>query len=165
MKLYYDIFSTALGGFAVAVEEQGAVVGAGFGGKEALPKGLGELIHDPKAAGAAREQIQEYLNGKRQNFTLTLAPRGTAFQQSVWSALRKIPFGATRSYKEIAAETGNAEGARAVGGAVGSNPICLVIPCHRVIASDGSLGGFAFGLPAKRRLLELEGALGVGARP
>jgi methylated-DNA-[protein]-cysteine S-methyltransferase len=159
MKLYYDIFDTSLGRFAVAVDEKGALIAAGFGGKEGVQARRGdELIADAKATASAREQIQSYLEGKLRMFKLRLAPRGTPFQQSVWSALLKIPFGRTRSYGEIAAEVGRAGASRAVGQAVGSNPLCLVIPCHRVIASDGSLGGFAFGLETKRRLLKLEGA-------
>jgi methylated-DNA-[protein]-cysteine S-methyltransferase len=157
MKMYYDIFLTPLGKFAAAVDETGALVGAGFGGKEALPRWAGELVHDPRAVAAARGQIEEYLAGKRREFTLNLAPRGTAFQQWVWSALQRIAFGQTRSYGELAAEAGKPGGARAIGQAVGSNPICLVIPCHRVIAADGSLGGFAYGVEMKRRILELEG--------
>jgi methylated-DNA-[protein]-cysteine S-methyltransferase len=156
MKMYYDLFLTPLGKFAAAVDEGGALVGAGFGGKEALPRWAAELTHDPRAVAAARRQIEEYLTGKRREFTLQLAPRGTAFQQWVWAALRRIAFGATRSYGALAAEAGKPGGARAIGQAVGSNPICLVIPCHRVIAADGSLGGFAYGVEMKRRLLELE---------
>ncbi|MGO8697887.1 MAG: methylated-DNA--[protein]-cysteine S-methyltransferase [Limisphaerales bacterium] len=154
--MYYDIFLTPLGKFAAAVDETGALVGAGFGGKEALPRWAAELTHHPRAVAAGRGQIEEYLAGKRREFTLHLAPRGTAFQQWVWTALQRIAFGETRSYGELAAEAGKPGGARAIGQAVGSNPICLVIPCHRVIAADGSLGGFAYGVEMKRRLLELE---------
>lgn len=157
MKLYYDIFPTALGKFAAAVNEQGALAGAGFGGKEALPRWAGELVHDPKPVAAARKQIEEYLNGKRETFTLPLAPRGTKFQQSVWNALQRIPFGQTKSYGEIATEVRRPNAARAVGQAVGSNPLCLVIPCHRVIASDGGIGGFAYGVKMKKSILNLEG--------
>jgi methylated-DNA-[protein]-cysteine S-methyltransferase len=156
MKLYYDIFLTPLGEFAAAVDETGALVGAGFGGKEALSRWAGELTHNPQAAAAAREQITEYLAGKRREFTLSLAPRGTPFQQWVWAALQRIAFGQTRSYGQLAVEAGKPGGARAIGQAVGSNPICLVIPCHRIIAADGSLGGFAYGVEMKRRLLQLE---------
>ena len=159
MKLYYDIFETSLGQFAAAVNEHGALVGAGFGGKEALPRWAGELSHDPKAVASARKQIEEYLDGKRETFTLKLAPRGTEFQQSVWTALQKIPFGKTNSYGEIAAKVRKPNAARAIGQAVGRNPICLVIPCHRVIASDGGIGGFAFGVKTKRSILSLEGQL------
>jgi O-6-methylguanine DNA methyltransferase len=83
---------------------------------------------------------------------------GTPFQQSVWRALEKIPFGQTRSYGEIASAIGNAKGVRAVGGACGANPIPVLVPCHRVLAANGKLGGFAGGLAWKRTLLEREGA-------
>lgn len=160
MKYYFDTFETRLGAFSVAIDETGTVTAAAFGGKRDLPKrqSADELLRDPKRAAPARREIQEFLNGNRQTFTLKLAPGGTPFQKRIWSALRKIPFGQTRSYGQIAGTEGKPGGARAVGQAVGSNPICLVIPCHRVIASDGSIGGFAFGPKLKHRLLALEGA-------
>ena len=99
-----------------------------------------------------------YFAGKLRKFTLRLAPEGTPFQQKVWSALRRIPFGVTRSYGEIAAQLDNPKASRAVGRANGTNPICLIVPCHRVIGADGSLTGFAYGEKIKRRLLEHEGA-------
>src|SRR5205807_8092287 len=94
--------------------------------------------------------------GARRTFDLPLAPSGTPFQRRVWDELLTIPFGETLSYGALAERLGSS--ARAVGGAVGSNPICVIIPCHRVIGADGSLTGFAFGTDMKRALLELEGA-------
>ena len=91
--------------------------------------------------------------------SLLLAPRGTSFQRKVWALLQAIPAGATRTYGDLAAELGMKNGARAVGGANGANPIAILIPCHRVIASDGSIGGYAYGLEMKRRLLEREGVV------
>ena len=91
-------------------------------------------------------------------FTLKLAPSGTPFQQGVWAALQRIPFGESRSYGQIATELGNPGASRAVGRANATNPIALIVPCHRVIGSDGSLTGFAFGEDIKRRLLAHEGA-------
>ncbi|MDR3086251.1 MAG: methylated-DNA--[protein]-cysteine S-methyltransferase [Christensenellaceae bacterium] len=105
----------------------------------------------------AAEQIEEYLNGRRQGFDLPLAPKGTAFQQAVWQALLNIPYGETRSYGQLAALLGRPKAARAVGGANGRNPIALIIPCHRVIETSGGLGGYAYGVPIKRELLGLEG--------
>ncbi|NBQ75013.1 MAG: methylated-DNA--[protein]-cysteine S-methyltransferase [Acetobacteraceae bacterium] len=104
----------------------------------------------------ARDQLQEYFDGKRLSFDLPLAPEGSAFQKRVWAALCAIPLGETRSYADIARAVGSAP--RAVGGANGANPIPLFIPCHRVIAADGSLGGYSGGDgPAtKRYLLDLE---------
>lgn len=104
----------------------------------------------------ARDQLQEYFDGKRLSFDLPLAPDGSAFQKRVWAALCAIPPGETRSYADIARAIGSAP--RAVGGANGANPIPILIPCHRVIAADGSLGGYSGGDgPAtKRYLLDLE---------
>jgi methylated-DNA-[protein]-cysteine S-methyltransferase len=106
-------------------------------------------------AGAAR-QLREYFAGTRRKFDLPLAPAGTAFQRSVWDQLVKIPYGETISYGELARRIGNPRASRAVGLANGSNPIPIVIPCHRVIGSDGRLVGFGGGLDIKQRLLALE---------
>ncbi len=108
---------------------------------------------------AARDQLGEYFAGTRTDFDLPLDPPGTAFQRRVWQALRRIPFGRTRSYGELAAELGTAP--RALGGACGRNPIPVLIPCHRVLAAHGGLGGYSGqdGLDTKRFLLQLEGAL------
>ncbi len=101
-------------------------------------------------------QIQEYFAGEREAFDLPLAAAGTDFQHSVWHALREIPFGEQRSYRDIADSIGNRKAVRAVGAANGRNPIPIVVPCHRVVGSDGSLTGFAGGLDAKRLLVRLE---------
>lgn len=102
--------------------------------------------------------LKEYFAGKRTDFKdLTLAPSGTAFQLNVWKALRKIPFGATKSYADIARAIDNPKGVRAVGLANGRNPIPVIVPCHRVIGSNGTLTGFGGGLPTKKWLLAHEG--------
>lgn len=101
-------------------------------------------------------QILEYLEGKRRVFELPLDLRGTPFQLEVWDALRSIPYGETRSYADIAVQLGRDNAVRAVGCANGSNPVSLVVPCHRVINSDGKLGGYAGGLDIKARLLAME---------
>ena len=106
-----------------------------------------------------REELLEYLAGARRDFDLPLAPQGTPFQQRVWAALREIPYGQTRSYRELAQAAGSPRGYRAVGMANHRNPIPILIPCHRVVGADGSLTGYAGGLELKRKLLELEGAL------
>ncbi len=105
---------------------------------------------------AAERQLNEYFTGRRSDFELPLEPHGSDFQKKVWQALRKIPFGQTRSYREIAEAIGAAAAIRAVGRANGKNPLSIVVPCHRVIGSKGSLTGFAGGLPAKAALLALE---------
>ena len=104
----------------------------------------------------AAVQILEYLEGKRSAFELELDPRGTEFQLTVWRALAAIPYGETRSYSEVAAAIGRPDAVRAVGTANGANPLSIVLPCHRVIAADGSLGGYGGGLALKARLLAME---------
>ncbi|MEO8050548.1 MAG: methylated-DNA--[protein]-cysteine S-methyltransferase [Acidobacteriota bacterium] len=106
--------------------------------------------------GEAARQLREYFAGKRAEFDLPLAPAGTAFQRAVWRQLQQIPYGETISYAELARRVGNPKASRAVGSANGANPLPIVIPCHRVIASDGTLGGFGGGLPTKQMLLALE---------
>ena len=106
---------------------------------------------------AAEAQLREYFAGTRRTFDLPLAPRGTAFQQRVWAALRAIPYGETCTYGELAAAIGSPSASRAVGMANHHNPIPIVIPCHRVIGANGTLTGYAGGLEIKRKLLALEG--------
>lgn len=104
-------------------------------------------------------ELEEYFRGKRREFTFALDLRGTDFQLACWRALLAIPYGETRSYGDIARAVGRPQGFRAVGMANNRNPIAIVVPCHRVIASDGTLCGYGGGLAVKRKLLELEGAL------
>ena len=104
------------------------------------------------------KQLDEYFAGSRQRFELRLAPQGTAFQLAVWQALLRIPYGQTSSYSALATEIARPTAVRAVGAANGANPIAIIIPCHRVIGRDGSLTGYAGGLPRKALLLKLEGA-------
>lgn len=109
---------------------------------------------------AARKQLTEYLAGTRTSFTFPLdLSEGTDFQRRVWRVLQGLPYGQLRSYQEVATRVGGRQYARAVGNAVGANPLPIVIPCHRIVARDASLGGFSGGLPTKRRLLALEGSL------
>ena len=104
----------------------------------------------------AERQLNEYFRGKRERFDLKLNFVGTPFQNKVWEALLRIPYGQTRSYGEIARELGNPKAVRAVGAANGRNPIAIIAPCHRVIGASGALTGFAGGLAAKKHLLDLE---------
>jgi methylated-DNA-[protein]-cysteine S-methyltransferase len=109
---------------------------------------------------AARKQLLEYLAGTRMSFDLPLdLSQGTHFQRQVWKALRAIPYGRLWSYRGLASRVGGVQFARAVGGAVGANPLPILVPCHRIVAHDASIGGFSCGLPAKRKLLALEGTL------
>jgi len=106
---------------------------------------------------AAERQIREYLAGHRKTFDLPLAPpHATDFMRAVWRGCRQIPYGKTRSYGWLAARIGRPNASRAVGAALGANPLPLIVPCHRVVRGNGSLGGFAGGLPLKQRLLDLE---------
>lgn len=105
----------------------------------------------------AKRQLEEYFAGKRSRFDLPLAPQGTDFQKRVWQELVRIPYGETLSYREQALRLGDVKKARAVGTANGKNPLSIIVPCHRVIASNGKLAGFAGGLKAKSWLLAHEG--------
>jgi methylated-DNA-[protein]-cysteine S-methyltransferase len=108
----------------------------------------------------ARTQLTDYLAGTRHSFDLSLdLSRGTSFQQKVWRTLLCVSYGRLRSYQWVAVRVGGSQYARAVGNAVGANPMPIVIPCHRIVAQDASLGGFSGGLPTKRKLLTLEGTL------
>ena len=122
-------------------------------------------LHTPVLARAhpilieTERQLTEYFAGARTEFDLPLAPSGSEFQKKVWLALRKIPFGQTRSYLDLAKALGSTAAARAVGLANGKNPLSIIVPCHRVIGSDGSLTGFAGGVEAKAALLAFEAKL------
>ena len=153
---HYSTFRTPAGEFSVAVDKAGAIAATAFGGRRALGARLraGTLVANPSKTAAARAQVEAWFCGRRRDFTVRLAPSGTPFQHRVWGALRRIPYGQTRSYGEIARALGSSP--RAVGRANATNPICLLVPCHRVIGSDGSLTGFAFGEARKRKLLGLE---------
>lgn len=112
----------------------------------------------------AAQQVREYLAGERTTFSLPTAPAGTEFQRAVWQALREIPYGETRSYRELAQAIGRPGAARAVGQAAHRNPLLLLVPCHRLVGANGSLTGFAAGLAVKKRLLLLEQSAITGAR-
>jgi methylated-DNA-[protein]-cysteine S-methyltransferase len=137
------------------------------------PRGISRVECPPASSGGLRQpktaappplfirtfsrQLQQYAAGKPVRWSVPLdLSAGTAFQQAVWQALKTIPRGETRSYGWVAQKIGNAKASRAVGAACGANPVPVVVPCHRVIAGDGSIGGFGSGLPMKRRLLALE---------
>ena len=116
----------------------------------------GEMIKDDRKNKLALSQLESYLNGRLKRFDCPLDLRGTPFQKKVWSKLAKIPYGKTRSYQEIAKAIGHPKAFRAVGNANGSNPIPIILPCHRVIESNGGLGGFGHGIKVKKQLLDFE---------
>lgn len=123
--------------------------------EQPVPEGA-EEGETPLLTQAALE-LEEYFDRRRTLFTVPLCPAGTPFQQSVWAALQTIPCGRTAGYRDIAVKLGRPNAARAVGQANGKNPIPILIPCHRVVTTGGSLGGYSLGLDVKRRLLALEG--------
>jgi O-6-methylguanine DNA methyltransferase len=124
-----------------------------------LERHVGRAPRKPERRGLvalALDQIAEYLDGKRRDFDLPLDLRGTEFQCRMWAAVAAIPYGQTRTYADIARAIGNSKAVRAVGAANGANPLPLVVPCHRVIGSNGSLTGYGGGLDVKHKLLEME---------
>ena len=136
-----------------------ALVGIWFEQGRDARKGDATLVErNSPVLDRTRAQLEEYFRGERREFDLPLAPRGTEFQRRVWQRLRDIEYGTTRTYGALAQELGNPSASRAVGLANGSNPIPIVIPCHRVIGANGALTGFGGGLPIKSALLELERA-------
>ncbi len=159
--LFRSTLATPVGSLQIAVNQTGRVVeillpnrGPKASSSEPLPPAAARGMR------AARQQLSEYFRGVRRVFDLPLEPEGSPFEQQVWMRLLGVPYGVTTSYGAIAVELGLANGARAIGRANASNPIPIVIPCHRVIGSDGSLTGYGGGLPLKRALLELEGVIG-----
>jgi methylated-DNA-[protein]-cysteine S-methyltransferase len=151
MKQYF-IYKIEVGSVAIAQDGgkiTNIILSKNFDGKDFAKK---ETPLIKKAA----KQLADYFEGKLKKFNLPLAPEGTAFQKKVWNALTKIPYGKTKSYKEIAAAVDNPKAVRAVGGANNKNPIFIVVPCHRVIGSDGSLTGYACGIKMKKHLLDFE---------
>ncbi len=163
MKSKCDI-QTPLGEM-IALAEQSALTELRFVGQKYAPENTGEWRHDPDHPlfTALREQLDDYFAGRLQTFDLPLAPRGTPFQMAVWELLRGIPSGQTVTYGALAGRLaeqrqGRVPAAQAVGGAVGRNPIAIIIPCHRVLGANGSLTGYAGGVERKAALLELEKA-------
>lgn len=157
MSLFRDSLTCPIGRLDVYVDSTGALVRIDLRDADTSPSQLAEA----GAQGAARcrtaiAQLREYFAGARRDFDLPLRPHGTSFQLAAWQQLQRIPYGSTISYAEEAARLGRPQAYRAVGGANGKNPLPIVIPCHRVIAADGSLGGFSAGLAKKQWLLEHE---------
>jgi methylated-DNA-[protein]-cysteine S-methyltransferase len=149
-------------GTILLVRTEAGLAGAWFESQKWHPDGFDapEQPDDPLLKLAA-QQIDEYFAGQRSCFELPLDLHGTPFQQSVWRALCGIEAGITQSYGELARQVGVPQAVRAVGAAVGRNPISVIVPCHRVIGSSGSLTGYAGGIERKKALLSLEGALGA----
>jgi methylated-DNA-[protein]-cysteine S-methyltransferase len=126
---------------------------------------LTKLNHDDPYMFNVFGELTEYFNGERKKFTVPLDINGTEFEKKAWQELRKIPYGKTASYKEIAEKLGNVKAVRAVGRVIGFNPVPIIIPCHRVINFNGNLGGYGCGIEVKEKLLELEGSLSLELWP
>lgn len=146
-------------GSMLATADDGQITGLYFLDQRDCPTDVAAVATADGVLLDLRDQLQRYFDGNLRRFELPLAPKGTPFQQSVWQQLLQIPFGETRSYNDLARALDNPGAIRAVGAANGRNPISIVIPCHRVIGSDGTLTGYAGGLERKQRLLEIEGVL------
>ncbi len=157
LATYYDLVDSPLGSLLLMGDGK-SLTGLHFAGHDHAPRIGDGWIRDAKALAPAGRQLAEYFAGQRSSFDLTLDLRGTPFQLRVWEALLRIPWGETRSYRDVALELGRPGAFRAVGGAVGSNPVSIVVPCHRVIGAGGHLLGYAWGLDRKRWLLAHEGA-------
>ena len=157
--LYYAQIDSPIGPLNLAISNKG-LVALEFR-RDGFPRKSKSISWErsPSKAAPFAAELTEYFAGRRREFTFPLDLRGTPFQLACWRALLAIPYGETRSYADIARAVGKPQAFRAVGMANNRNPIAIVVPCHRVIASDGTLCGYGGGLDVKRRLLELEGAL------
>ncbi|AMA74047.1 MULTISPECIES: methylated-DNA--[protein]-cysteine S-methyltransferase [Aneurinibacillus] len=167
-EVYYTVYQSPLGPITLAAADAG-MCWVEFGESETAKLSLvrwtkkwlhtEKITYAPKFFLEATKQLDEYFAGKRREFTLPLDIHGTAFQKMVWEQLRRIPYGETRSYKDIALAINAAKAVRAIGGANNKNPLSIFIPCHRVIGSNGALVGYGGGLHIKEYLLRLEGVL------
>jgi len=152
-------YDSPVGRLELAMSERGLAIVA-FQGRWVNPHGTKNIrwIEEPNRFRDVNLQLDEYFAGTRREFDIRLDLRGPEFHQRCWQALLRIPFGETSSYAKLAAEVGSPQASRAVGQANHHNPVAIIVPCHRVIASDGTLAGFAGGIAAKEFLLTLEGA-------
>lgn len=163
MIAYTGSLDSPFGPMVCAVDHQGAVIVVEFTTEQSREEILAtleeegyELEESEERTADVRRQLRDYLSGERRDFHLPLAMRGTPFQREVWQMLRSIPFGETRTYRQISESISRPRATRAVGAASGANRIAVVIPCHRVVGTDGSLTGYAGGIEIKRWLLRHE---------
>ncbi|MCE5231773.1 MAG: methylated-DNA--[protein]-cysteine S-methyltransferase [Mizugakiibacter sp.] len=154
--MYFDYCGTPIGPLLLAADATGALTHLDLPHERRPTTPQPDWRRAPERFDAARRQLEAYFAGTLTAFDLPLGPRGTAFQRQVWAALCEVPYGTTASYAEIARRIGRPAAVRAVGAANGANPIGIIVPCHRVIGSNGSLTGYGGGLPMKRYLLEHE---------
>ncbi len=151
----YSYVETPFGSLLLLAED-GLLTGLYLADHERCRQPRPEWVADDTPFAQVREQLEEYFEEGRQHFDVPLEAVGTPFQQATWAALQEIPYGETISYRELAQIIGRPNAVRAVGSANGRNPISIIIPCHRVIAADGTLGGYGWGLPRKAWLLDHE---------
>lgn len=147
----YFCYDTEIGTIKIS-EKDGKIIGLAFSDY----KKENEIEKETDAIRKTYLQLKEYLSGKRKNFDIEIEMIGTEFQKKVWKELLNIPYGETRSYKDIAIAIGNEKACRAVGNANNKNPIAIIVPCHRVVGSNGSMTGYAGGLDIKEKLLKIE---------
>ncbi|MBU4337600.1 MAG: methylated-DNA--[protein]-cysteine S-methyltransferase [Actinobacteria bacterium] len=153
----HTVVDSVIGPLTLVLDDGGALTGVFMGGHRPAPRPerLGPRV-DGEGFETVVAQLEEYLDGRRHTFDLVTRASGTPFQQEVWAALARVPYGATTTYGALARSIGRPSAARPVGAAVGRNPLSLVVPCHRVIGTDGTLTGYAGGLERKTYLLALE---------
>lgn len=156
----YDFYDSPRGRMLLVANDEG-LCGAYFDGQKYLPPIGADWRQDARNVflQQAKRELKEYFAGRRQRFEVALAPEGTPFQRSVWQVIFKVGFGKTISYGELARRAGSPGSARAAGAATGRNPVSVIVPCHRIVGSNGSLTGYAGGLDRKRALLALEAGL------
>jgi len=154
---HYDFYDSPHGRMLLVANDEG-LCGVYFDGQKYLPDVDSEWRRDPRYATLeqAKRELAEYFGGGRKRFETALAPEGTPFQRTVWKAISTVAFGETITYGELARRAGSSGSARAAGAATGRNPIGIIVPCHRIVGSDGSLTGYAGGIERKRALLALE---------
>ncbi|MER6738608.1 methylated-DNA--[protein]-cysteine S-methyltransferase [Streptomyces puniciscabiei] len=154
----HTVIDSPYGPLTLVADADGILCGLYMAGQRHRPteENFGARDDSLPAFAAAREQLTSYFAGELRRFTLQLALHGTPFQRGVWAQLSRIPYGETRTYGQLADALGNPHASRAVGLANGRNPVGIIVPCHRVIGSDGSLTGYGGGLSRKRRLLDFE---------
>jgi methylated-DNA-[protein]-cysteine S-methyltransferase len=152
---YFTTFPSPIG-TVLLIKEDGILTGLYFDTYKNKPEIQPTWIEDTNHFATVKKELSEYFNSERKTFSVPISQRGTPFQESVWKEVEKIPYGKKATYKTIAEAVGKPKASRAVGTAIGSNPVCIIGPCHRVVPTSGGLGGYAGGIEAKTFLLNLE---------
>ena len=160
---YYDFYKSPRGRMLLVADDQ-ALIGVYFVGQKYQPRIEGDWIRNTRHAllRQVKRELAEYFGGTRTHFTIKMAPHGTPFQHAVWKAISGVGFSQTISYGELARRAGCPGSARAVGAATGRNPISIIVPCHRIVGSNGALTGYAGGVAKKHALLALENVFSEG---